>query len=99
MLLFNYPVDILDHLSRALHQYTTNFKRGQDNIPIKANFTGNNLKSMHVSVEASLRKLRTNYIDLLYVHWWDYETSVEEVLNGLHNLVTQGKESSAVPQP
>ena len=49
------------------------------------------MKSLHVSVEASLKKLRTNYIDLLYVHWWDWETSVEEVMNGLHNLVTQGK--------
>ena len=46
---------------------------------------------MHVSVEASLQKLRTNYIDILYVHWWDFVTSVEEVMNGLHNLVTQGK--------
>ncbi|KLO07372.1 Aldo/keto reductase [Schizopora paradoxa] len=72
-------------------KYTTNFKRGQDNVKIKANYTGNNLKSMHVAVEASLKKLRTNYIDIFYVHWWDYETSVEEVMNGLHNLVTQGK--------
>ncbi|KLO07374.1 Aldo/keto reductase [Schizopora paradoxa] len=72
-------------------KYTTNYKRGQDNIKIKANYVGNNLKCMHVSVEASLKKLRTNYIDLLYVHWWDYETSVDEVMNGLHNLVTQGK--------
>jgi len=71
-------------------KYSTNFKQGQD-VKIKANYTGNNLKSMNVSVDASLKKLRTNYIDLLYVHWWDYETSVEEVMNGLHNLVTQGK--------
>ncbi len=46
---------------------------------------------MHVSVEASLKKLRTDYIDIFYVHWWDYETSIEEVMNGLHNLVSQGK--------
>lgn len=46
---------------------------------------------MHNSVEDSLRKLRTDYIDILYVHWWDYTTGVEEVMNGLHNLVTQGK--------
>lgn len=54
-------------------------------------FVGNNLKSMHVSVEASLKKLRTDYIDILYVHEWDYVTPIEEVMNGLHNLVTQGK--------
>ena len=46
---------------------------------------------MHMSVEASLKKLRTTYIDILYMHWWDWDTSVEEVMNGLHNLVQQGK--------
>lgn len=46
---------------------------------------------MHMCVEASLKKLRTTYIDILYVHWWDYETSVKEVMDGLHNLVIQGK--------
>ena len=72
-------------------KFTTNFKRGQKSIPIQVNYTGNSLKSLHVSVEASLKKLRTTYIDILYVHWWDYETSIEEVMNGLHNLVAQGK--------
>lgn len=46
---------------------------------------------MQVSVAASLKKLRTDYIDLLYIHWWDFETSIEEVMRGLHNLVQQGK--------
>ena len=36
---------------------------------MKANYVGNNIKSMHVSVEESLKKLRTNYIDIFYVHW------------------------------
>ncbi|KAJ6454744.1 NADP-dependent oxidoreductase domain-containing protein [Mycena vitilis] len=72
-------------------KYTTNFKARQDAYAQKVNFTGNNVKSMHISVEASLKKLRTSYIDILYVHWWDWDTSVEEVMNGLHNLVTQGK--------
>ena len=46
---------------------------------------------MKLSVEASLKKLRTTYIDILYVHWWDWTSSVEEVMDGLHNLVAQGK--------
>jgi aryl-alcohol dehydrogenase-like predicted oxidoreductase len=37
--------------------------------PIQTNFTGNSVKSMHVSVRDSLKKLRTDYIDILYVHW------------------------------
>ncbi|KAI0356959.1 Aldo/keto reductase [Trametes cingulata] len=72
-------------------KYTTNYKRGATDIPQKANYTGNNLKSLHLSVEDSLKKLRTNYVDILYVHWWDFDTTMEEVMNGLHNLVVSGK--------
>ena len=54
-------------------------------------YSGNSTKSLHVSVEASLKKLRTTYIDLLYLHWWDHTTSVEEVMNSLNVLVQQGK--------
>ena len=46
---------------------------------------------MSLSLDASLRKLRTHYVDILYVHWWDYTTSVEEVMNGLHRLVVSGQ--------
>ncbi|KIJ17783.1 hypothetical protein PAXINDRAFT_167758 [Paxillus involutus ATCC 200175] len=72
-------------------KYSTNYVRGEEGIKHKVNYTGNNVKSMHTSVHASLKKLRTAYIDILYVHWWDYDTSVEEVMNGLHVLVQQGK--------
>ena len=73
------------------HQYTTNYKRGDTTVKQQAVFSGNHIKSLHVSVEQSLKNLRTSYIDILYVHWWDYATSIEEVMNGLHNLVVQGK--------
>lgn len=46
---------------------------------------------MHISVKHSLKKLQTDYIDLLYVHWWDFTTSVEEVMHGLNALVVSGK--------
>ncbi|KAI0719853.1 Aldo/keto reductase [Cerioporus squamosus] len=72
-------------------KYTTPFKRAATDIAQKVHYTGNNLKAMHISVEASLKKLRTDYIDILYVHWWDWDTSVEEVMNGLHHLVASGK--------
>lgn len=41
-----------------------------------ANFTGNGTKSLHTSLKASLKNLDTDYIDLLYVHWWDFSVSV-----------------------
>ncbi|KAJ7166014.1 NADP-dependent oxidoreductase domain-containing protein [Mycena filopes] len=71
--------------------YTTNFKVRNDAFAQKVAYVGNNVKSMHLSVEASLKKLRTTYIDILYLHWWDWDAGVEEVMNGLHNLVVQGK--------
>ncbi|GLB44415.1 putative aryl-alcohol dehydrogenase [Lyophyllum shimeji] len=72
-------------------KYTHGYKDRDASVTQKVNYVGNNVKSMHLSVEASLKKLRTSYIDLLYVHWWDWETSIEEVMRGLHNLVASGK--------
>ncbi|KAI0760914.1 aryl-alcohol dehydrogenase [Trametes elegans] len=72
-------------------KYTTNFKRGRTDIKQHTSYVGNNLKSLHISLEASLKKLRTTYVDILYVHWWEYTCSIEEVMNGLHNLVASGK--------
>lgn len=76
--------------SHDVFQYTTNYMRTTQ-VAQKTHYVGNNLKSLHLSVNSSLKKLRTDYIDILYVHWWDYTCGVEEVMNGLHNLVTQGK--------
>ncbi|KAI3397655.1 hypothetical protein diail_10526 [Diaporthe ilicicola] len=70
----------------------TNSFRAHELGPHKAvNYGGNNKKSLFLSVEASLRKLQTTYIDLLYVHWWDWSTSIEELMDSLHILVEQGK--------
>lgn len=55
------------------------------------NSGGNNLKSMRAAVENSLRRLQSDYIDILYLHMWDYMTPVEEVMQGLNNLVRAGK--------
>ncbi|KAI0632845.1 aryl-alcohol dehydrogenase [Trametes polyzona] len=72
-------------------KYTTNYKRGREDIKQKSAYVGNSRKSLHVSVEQSLKKLRTSYIDILYVHWWDFTSSIEEVMNSLHALVLAGK--------
>ncbi|OBZ77066.1 Aryl-alcohol dehydrogenase [NADP(+)] [Grifola frondosa] len=72
-------------------KYTSFYKRGSIDPGQKIHYIGNNMKALHLSVEDSLKKLRTSYIDILYLHWWDYTTSVEEVMNGLHHLVAAGK--------
>jgi aryl-alcohol dehydrogenase-like predicted oxidoreductase len=55
------------------------------------NAAGNSRKNMRQSVEASLRRLQTDYLDVLFVHAWDYATPVEEVMRGLDDLVRAGK--------
>ncbi|KAI9660216.1 MAG: hypothetical protein M1831_003523 [Alyxoria varia] len=73
-------------------KYTTYFKKGMADAPGQASsFVGNNKKSLHVSLKQSLKKLRTDYIDVLYLHWWDFTTPVEEIMQSLNVLVQQGK--------
>lgn len=55
------------------------------------NYFGNHKRSMHVSVRDSLAKLQTDWIDILYLHWWDYSSSIAEIMDALHILVEQGK--------
>ncbi|PWJ56740.1 aryl-alcohol dehydrogenase-like predicted oxidoreductase [Dyadobacter jejuensis] len=54
------------------------------------NFAGNHRKNMFRSVTNSLKRLNTDYIDLLWVHLWDNTTRVDEVLRGLDDLISRG---------
>jgi aryl-alcohol dehydrogenase-like predicted oxidoreductase len=64
----------------------TNAMPGKD-----PNAAGNQRKNMVQAVEASLKRLATDYVDLYWVHIWDQITPVEEVMRGLDDLVRQGK--------
>ena len=55
------------------------------------NAGGNHRKSMVQAVEDSLRRLKTDYIDLYWMHIWDKITPVDEVMRSFDDLVTQGK--------
>jgi aryl-alcohol dehydrogenase-like predicted oxidoreductase len=55
------------------------------------NASGNNRKNMMRSVEESLKRLKTDFIDLLYLHIWDDITPIEEVMRGMDDLIRQGK--------
>jgi aryl-alcohol dehydrogenase-like predicted oxidoreductase len=68
---------------------TTKFTNSVD--PGDPNAGGNGRKHMIRSVEASLRRLRTDYIDLFLLHTWDRITPVEEVVRALDDLSRAGK--------
>ncbi|HEY2104254.1 MAG TPA: aldo/keto reductase, partial [Candidatus Binataceae bacterium] len=55
------------------------------------NCVGLSRKHIIAACEASLRRLRTDYIDLYQIHRWDYTTPIEETLEALDSLVRAGK--------
>ena len=55
------------------------------------NNAGNSRKHIYDQVDVSLRKLRTDYIDLYQIHWWDPNTPIEETLRALDELIRAGK--------
>lgn len=59
--------------------------------PNDPNAGGNHRKNLFQSVNASLKRLNTEYIDLLWVHIWDYMTPIEEVMRSLDDLIRSGK--------
>lgn len=64
---------------------------GHRDTPIRINCAGNGRKTLRLSLEQSLLRLRTGYVDILYVHFWDGLTSVAEVMRSLHDMVTSGR--------
>lgn len=66
-------------------KYTSNTRAGDPNAG------GNHRKSMVQSLEASLRRLNTDYIDLYWVHAWDQTTPIEEMMRALDDMIKSGK--------
>ena len=66
-------------------KYTSNTRRGDPNAG------GNHRKNMIQSLEASLKRLNTDYIDLYWVHAWDPLTPIKEMMRALDDMVRAGK--------
>jgi len=57
----------------------------------KPNQRGLSRKHIMESIDASLRRLQTDYVDLYQIHRWDYDTPIEETLDALNDVVRAGK--------
>src|ERR1700684_4186349 len=55
------------------------------------NGSGLSRKAIMMEIDASLRRLGTDYVDLYQIHRWDYGTPIEETLEALHDIVKAGK--------
>jgi len=83
-------------VGRALHELT-----GRDRVVIATkafyplrdgpNQRGLSRKHLFNAIDASLRRLGTDYVDLYQIHRFDYETPIEETLEALHDIVKAGK--------
>jgi aryl-alcohol dehydrogenase-like predicted oxidoreductase len=62
-----------------------------DSAPPPPNTAGLSRKRIFAAVEASLKRLGIDTIDLYQIHRWDYETPIEETMEALHDLVKSGK--------
>lgn len=60
-------------------------------VPGDPNAGGNGRKNLYRALDASLKRLKTDYVDLYWVHAWDGVTPVEEVLSTLNDVVHAGK--------
>jgi len=81
--------DYISHHDRDYFVLATKYSL-KDNMT-NPNASGNNRKNMMRSVEESLKRLKTEFIDVLYLHIWDDITPIDEVMRGLDDLVRQGK--------
>jgi aryl-alcohol dehydrogenase-like predicted oxidoreductase len=83
-------------VGRALHDFS---RREEVVIATKVFFPmtpdpngrGLSRKSIFSAIDASLRRLGTDYVDLYQIHRWDYATPIEETLEALHDVVKAGK--------
>ncbi len=80
-----------DIIGPKRHHLVLATKYGLTSDKADPNAGGAQRKNMMRSVEDSLKRLRTDYIDLFYLHIWDSTTQPEEVMRGLDDLVRQGK--------
>lgn len=92
----------LGHSEKIIGDHLGKHKAKRERAVIATKFFGNTQhrdpnaggagrKNIIASCEGSLRRLQTDYIDLYWMHCWDYLTPIEETMRALDDLVTSGK--------
>ncbi len=83
-------------LGRALKDFTARDEvviATKVNQPMGPEPNNRGLSRKHIlsSIDASLKRLGTDYVDLYQIHRWDYDTPIEETMEALHDVVRAGK--------
>lgn len=73
------------------HKLLLSTKFGYCTDPNNPNSGGCSRVAMYQSVEKSLKRLQTDYVDILYLHLWDGCTAIEETLYAANDLINEGK--------
>ena len=78
-------------LGKRRDQMVISSKYSLTTRPGDPNASGNHRKNMVRAVEDSLKRMNTDYIDLYYLHMWDFRTPADEILRAFDDLVSAGK--------
>ncbi|TFZ02811.1 aldo/keto reductase [Ramlibacter henchirensis] len=81
--------------TKVYNPVSFDFKSGQDLASLekarRPNMQGLSRKRIFAAIDASLRRLQMDYVDIYQIHRWDYEVPVEEFMEALHEVVKAGK--------
>lgn len=80
-----------EFMSGNREQIVLSTKYSLSTNPSDPNASGNHRKNLMFSVNASLERLKTNYIDLLWIHAWDLVTPINEIMRSLDDLIQDNK--------
>ncbi|GBB85841.1 hypothetical protein RclHR1_01230004 [Rhizophagus clarus] len=72
-------------------KYSCNMTAMQNDKRLNPNFGGNHRKSLVENLDGSLKRLNMSYVDILYVHFYEYRTPIEEYMRALDDVVRSGK--------